>query len=218
MSKKNNKCMTNIHGKRIIDTSLDNAATYTNEIIIVVGYYGEQIRNYVGKKWKGASVKYVIQEKQKGLLNAIKCAQNSIEGEDFLLFLGDEIIVKSHHDWMIDAFYSNNAFAVCGLSFELNSERIKKTYCVHMCNGLINKLEEKPLRPKTNWMGTGNCIFNNRFFDYMQVGDEDCDKSFPDILQIAINRGEKVYGTVFCEKYYNINTREDYLEYMEEAL
>jgi len=218
ISSNNNKCMARVSGKCIIDASLDNAATYTDEIIIVIGYYGEQIRKHVGNRWKGVPVKYVFQETQKGLLDAMKYAESQIGESDFLLFLGDEILINSNHALMIDIYYQSNAFAVCGLVYEPNKERIKKTYCVHIHDGLINKLEEKPLQPETCWMGTGNCVFNSRIFEYINRLGASSDKSFPDILQAAINDGEKVYGTILCEKYFNINTKEDYLEYMEECL
>jgi len=210
--------MALINGKCVIDASLDNAAAYTDEIIVVVGYYGDQIRRHIGNRWRGKPVRYVFQEEQKGLLDAMKCAQSQIDGSEFILFLGDEILIRPNHFLMIDSFYRNRAFAVCGLVYEENKDRIKKTYCVHMNEKLINKLEEKPSRPETNWMGTGNCIFNSHFFDYIHQLDDGSNKSFPDVLQMAIDNGEKVYGTVLCEKYFNINTKEDYFEYMEEEL
>lgn len=67
-----------------------------DEIVIVVGYKAEDIINQYGTSFGGNRIQYVIQSEQHGLAHAIECSQKMIDG-DFLLMLGDEIMVNPRH-------------------------------------------------------------------------------------------------------------------------
>src|SRR3990170_2940342 len=95
LSIQNNKCMTKINGRPAIEYNLDNAVdSGVDEIIIVVGYRAEDIINYLGNKYKNKRLSYVIQWEQRGLVHAIECSKEALAGDDFMLLLGDEIMVN----------------------------------------------------------------------------------------------------------------------------
>ena len=66
------------------------------ELVFIVGYHDEQVRDYFGKgdKW-GVQIEYCSQRKQLGTANALKMAEDLIAG-DFLMMNGD--IIASHKD------------------------------------------------------------------------------------------------------------------------
>ena len=164
-----NKCMIEIEKKPLIEYSLDCAGqTNISEIVIVVGYKAEEIINTYGNSYNGKTIKYVIQPEQKGLVHAIECAKDTIGKEDFMLMLGDELMVKPKHSEMIKKYRQEDLFALCGIVNVEDKNLIKKTYAVIQGeDNRIFRLIEKPFNPTNNIMGTGNCVFKNEIFSYI---------------------------------------------------
>lgn len=213
-SRLHNKCMIPINGRPVIEYSLDCVArTDISEIVIVVGYRAEEIINYLGISCQNKKIKYVIQWEQRGLVHAIECAKETIAGEDFILLLGDEVLYAPRHQEMIDEFRNSGCFAMCGTLIVSDRNLIRRTYTfMQDDNNFIYRLVEKPRNPFNNMMGTGDCVFNNRIFDYIEVTPIHHDrkeKELPDLIQCAIDDGNSVKSFIICEKYSNINHPDD---------
>jgi dTDP-glucose pyrophosphorylase len=210
----NNKCMIPIKGRPVIEYSLNCAVdTDVDEIILVVGYRAEEIINTYGTEYKNKKIKYVIQWERKGLVHAIECAREAIAGDDFLLLLGDEVLVNPRHQAMVDEFRKNDLFIVCGVLTVENKELIRRTYTlIHDDNQIIYRLVEKPRNPFNHYMGTGDCVFRNGIFDYIDVTPihhERKEKELPDLIQCAIDDGKTVKSFMICDRYSNINSEDD---------
>ena len=214
LSAQNNKCMTKINGRPAIEYNLDNAVNAgVDEIIIVVGYRAEDIINYLGNKYKNKRLIYVIQWEQRGLVHAIECSKDALAGDDFMLLLGDEIMVNPRHHAMIEEFRKGEAFALCGILWVDNKELIRRTYTlIQDESNRIHRLIEKPRSPLNNYQGTGDCVFKNSLLNYIDVTPihhERNEKELPDLIQCAIDEGQVVKSFIICDKYTNINTKED---------
>jgi len=212
-----NKCMIEIKKKPLIEYSLDCAGqTNISEIVIVVGYKAEEIINTYGNSYNGKTIKYVIQPEQKGLVHAIECAKDTIGKEDFMLMLGDELMVKPKHSEMIKKYRQEDLFALCGIVNVEDKNLIKKTYAVIQGeDNRIFRLIEKPFNPTNNIMGTGNCVFKNEIFSYIlqtPINQKRGEKELPDLIQCAIDNGKIVKSFVICDKYFNLNLKEDIKE------
>jgi len=73
-----NKSMLKFNGRHLIEYSLETARlSRVDEIIIVVGYRAEDIVNRFGIKYENIKVRYVIQEEQRGLVNALEYTQKA---------------------------------------------------------------------------------------------------------------------------------------------
>ena len=213
-SQNRNKCMFPVQGRPVIEFSLDNAVEAgVDEIIIVVGYRAEDIINYLGNSYKGKTVKYVIQWEQKGLVHAIECAKETINGDDFMLLLGDEVLINPRHKEMISAYLHRKDFVTCGLVEVEDRDLIKKTYTITQdVQGNIFRLVEKPRQPLNNFMGTGDCVFSGKIFDYIDVTPIHHvrnEKELPDMIQCAIDDGKPVRSFIIADKYTNINCEDD---------
>ncbi|MBF0318699.1 MAG: nucleotidyltransferase family protein [Nitrospirae bacterium] len=217
LSAAHNKCMINIGGRPVIEYALERAVdTEVDEIVLVVGYKAEEIINAYGNIYKGTPIKYVIQWEQKGLVHAMECARDTIAGEDFLLLLGDELMVNPRHRQMIEEFNSSGVFGVCGILWVENTDLIKRTYTmIKDGTGRIYRLVEKPRTPLNNYMGTGSCVFKNEIFEYAAVTPihhQRKEKELPDLIQCAIDDGKTVKSFDICDRYANINSFVDLSE------
>lgn len=209
-----NKCMLLFWNNPLISYSLENSVlANVAEIVIVVGYQAEDIINHIGIRYKGTRIKYVIQKEQKGLVHAIECAQRELNGSDFMTFLGDEILIRPLHKEMVNKFYSSDVFVLCGTIIVNDKRIISKTYSVIQDkNQNIYRLIEKPQNPLNNIMGTGNCAFKNKIFDYIRetpINQKRGEKELPDLIQCAIDDGNIVQSFNIGTEYININTEED---------
>ena len=210
-----NKCMLKFGDKYLIQYSLDNAVKLdVTEIVIVVGYLAEQIINEFGNCYRGKKIRYAIQKQQKGLVDAISCAQNFIGGSDYILLLGDEFLSETEHEKMIEKFYKNNSFAICGMIEVEDRSQISKTYSIlyNNENAQILRLIEKPDFPQNNLMGTGNIVFKNQIFNYVDrapVNQNRGQKELADLIQCSIDDGKEVLYHKLSSKYVNVNTADD---------
>lgn len=212
-----NKCMLSLGGKALIEYSLDCAVRVdVDEIIIVVGYKAEDIINAYGIDYKGKRVKYVMQHDQRGLVHAVECSQEAIGGDDFMLLLGDEILINPKHQAMIEKFKSEGLFGICGVAWVEDTSRISKTYSiVQDGEQRIYRLIEKARKPLSSWMGTGNSVFRNEILTYIPqtpINQERGEKELPDLIQCAIDEGHVVKSFVICDRYANINSEDDLRE------
>ncbi|MEE9543847.1 MAG: nucleotidyltransferase family protein [Thermodesulfobacteriota bacterium] len=209
-----NKCMIEIKGKPVIEYSLDCAAgTDVDEIVIVVGYRADDIINAYGNRYGDKPVRYVIQWEQEGLVHAIECSKDALAGHDFMLLLGDEVLINPRHQAMLDEFRRVEPFALCGILHVADRDLIKRTYAlIRDDSGKVYRLIEKPHSPPNNIMGTGDCVFKNEILNYIDKTPKHHvrnQKELPDLIQCTIDDGRLVKTFSVCDKYTNINTLDD---------
>ena len=210
-----NKCMLPMFGRPLIEYSLENAVRAgASEIVVVVSYRAEQIINAYGIEYRGVRVQYVLQEDPKGLVHAIEVSEDAIAGEDFMLFLADEILWAPRHAEMVRKFEQDALAVICGVVKEPDPDEIRKTYAVieDDRDQRIYRLIEKPRNPPNQIRGTGNCIFRSRIFDYVPqtpINQNRHERELPDLIQCAIDDGLAVKSFDIGEGYVNINTTDD---------
>jgi dTDP-glucose pyrophosphorylase len=193
------------------------AALDISEIVIVVGYKAEDIINHFGIAFGSKRIRYVIQSEQKGLVHALECARTALNGEDFFLMLGDEVMQNPRRGEMIDFFRADGGlFGVCGILKVNDLDQIRRTYAlVQNDQHQIFRLIEKPRKPINEWQGTGHCIFRNRILEYIALTPmhhERGEKELPDLIQCCIDDGKVVRAFEVCDQYCNINSRDDLLK------
>ncbi len=116
LSDDKNKCMLPVRDKPLIEYSLDCAIQIdSSEIIIVIGYKGNEIVKHYGPSYRGRRIVYVEQNEQHGLVHAIECAKGAIGSEDFMLMLGDELMINPQHNNMMAIFETQRLFGICGI-------------------------------------------------------------------------------------------------------
>jgi glucose-1-phosphate thymidylyltransferase len=185
------KALLYVAGKPIISHILDDVVPLgASGIVLIVGYKGDLIEDYVRKHYPDVNVEFVEQEERKGIGHAINLTRELADtGEPLLIILGDTIlksdlaaVVKSQTNVLgVKEVDDPRRFGVCELS-----------------NGFITRLVEKPKDPPSNLalVGLYYLLDSKPLFAALE---EEIDQGImnhgeyqiTDALQIMIDKGEK---------------------------
>lgn len=83
------KPMLKVAGKNLIEHKIDALPSEVDEIILVVGYFGDQIKNFFGDSYKGRKIKYV-EDTLEGTGKALFNAMRLLKGK-FISMMGDDL-------------------------------------------------------------------------------------------------------------------------------
>jgi len=112
-----------------------------------------------GKKW-GMKFEYVMQEKPRGIAHAVLCAEDYVGKEDFVLYLGDNLLERGIKE-LVDDFRR----AKPNSAISLIPVKEPRHFGVAVVKGdSIISLEEKPKKPKSNLAIVGVYIFDSNVF------------------------------------------------------
>src|SRR3989344_692149 len=151
------KPMLKINNKPILEYKLNALPEEITEVIFVIGYLGDVIKNYFGDFYNGRKIKYVVQERIEGSGAALHLAKNILK-DRFLVMMGDDLYHKDdlkniiNHDLAVLAYEVDNPtqFGVI--------EKDTKNY-------LINIIE-KPKESENKLVNIGVYMLNKIFFNY----------------------------------------------------
>ena len=108
----NTKCMLKVNGVRLIDRALDCLSSIgLSRIILVVGYKGDNVKEYVGNSYKGVDIVYVdnpIYDKTNNIYS-LYLAKDWLLKEDTLLLESDLIYEPSVVERIVSNPYPNLA-------------------------------------------------------------------------------------------------------------
>ncbi|MDM7915794.1 MAG: sugar phosphate nucleotidyltransferase [Candidatus Eisenbacteria bacterium] len=86
------KALINVAGRPILAHILDGLiGEGVEKVIVVVGYRGDRIRDYVGRRY-GSAVEFVEQPEPLGLGHAVYLASERVGGGPIVIVLGDTIV------------------------------------------------------------------------------------------------------------------------------
>lgn len=107
---------------------------------------------------KKANLTYIVQDKPLGLAHAVKVAKSYLGDDDFIMYLGDNLIKYNLSD-MINDFKKHNAHANILLK-EVENPALFGVAIVDSSKNIIVELEEKPKNPKSNLALVGVYLFS----------------------------------------------------------
>ena len=139
------------------------AETGINEIAIIIGGIGSnKVREYYGNGEKfGVKITYIEQDEPKGIAHAIKLSQEFVNGEKFLVFLGDNIIQKSITEFVKN--FKNSDYDATILLCEVDNP--SRFGIADVSDGKILKITEKPKNPNSNLAVTGIYLLTPKIFE-----------------------------------------------------
>lgn len=151
------KPLIEVSGKPIIEHILDALPEEIDEVIIVIGYKGQMIKDRLGDSYGGKKLIYVHQWMAAGTAHALSVARPFLKGR-FLFMYGDDIhgaealkeTVKHQYSILAAPHPEPSKFGV----IEKNED------------GSLKRLVEKPLNPASNLVSTGGIMLDERIFDY----------------------------------------------------
>ena len=205
ITKGSNKCLLTINDRSIVSHNVKNLCAL-DEI--------DEIIRDLGLKCNNKKITYCVQKKQKGLINALESAIENIQGNDFFMVLGDEMILKNHYQEAIKKFNSSKVSSLIGIILVDDITNVKKTYTFKIDEeGNMTSFVEKPVYPFNNYMGTGNVIFRRDVLDLLAevpVNPIRGEKELVDLFNLILEKERSIGSFVVGDAYFNINTIEDF--------
>ncbi len=186
------KPMIPLAGKPILEYTilgLKNAGI--NEILLIVGYKEDIIREYFGDGKDKFSIKieYIIQKEQLGTGHAVSFAKDFVKDEPFLLMYGDLMIDSMIFKEVIEKFKETKTEGLISL-LEVNNPQDYGIISLKS-NGFVEKITEKPV-PELNLGNLANAgiyIFDPLIFKAVKKTEKSIrgEYEFTDSMQILIN-------------------------------
>ena len=112
LTQNNTKCMVKVNGLSLIDRALTQLSQLDlSRVIIVIGYKGENLRNYIGNEYKGLKIEYIenpVYDKTNNIYS-LSLAKQELQEDDTLLIESDLIFEESLLNKLINSNYPNLA-------------------------------------------------------------------------------------------------------------
>jgi len=123
-----------------------------NELVVVIGYRGEEIREHYGRSFEGVPISYVEQRERLGLAHAISRADGLIE-DDFVVHNGDNV-VSGNLSEVVDRQRSGADATL--LVDRVTREEARETGVLDLDgDGRVRRIVEKPDEPPSTLVTTG---------------------------------------------------------------
>lgn len=151
------KQLVEVAGKPLIDYVLEELPDSIDEIIIVVGYKADMIRDHLGESYKGKKIRYVHQWMPAGTAHALSLARPFLSGK-FLVMNTDDIMGA---EAIKEALQYDLAILVAP-----HDEPHKFGVVKVRENGTLEEIQEKPAEPASNLVSTGVMVLDERIFSY----------------------------------------------------
>lgn len=181
------KPLLRINGKPILEHIVSRLPDTIHEIILVVGYLGDKIRDYCGSEFLGKKVSYVEQEEKSGTYHALKlCEPLVVKGEKFLVLYADDIHGKNGIE---NCLQCERAILVK----EVEDPRRFGVVRLNM-DSSIGEIIEKPENPPSNLVSTGVLLLDSNIFDYEADANPNGEYYLTDALSEMIKDGHKVFA------------------------
>ena len=151
------KPMLKIKGKPILEHKINALPRAVDEVIIVIGYRGDQVMDYFKKSFAGKKIRYFFQTKLNGTGGALYLVKSVLK-ERFLVMMGDDLYHKKDvrrimkHDLSVLAHEVDNS----GNFGVLEANR----------KGYLVDIVERPKNSKNNLVNTALYSLNSKFFEY----------------------------------------------------
>ncbi len=189
--------------------SLKNAGI--TDIGIIVGDTYKDIEDAVGdgSTW-GIKVTYLRQEAPLGLAHAVKISEEFMAGEDFVMYLGDNMIM-SGVDEFIDDFKKTKPSASILLAHVSNPSQFG---VAELSGEKVVRLEEKPKQPKSDLALVGVYLFSKDIFKAVNSikPSKRNELEITDAIQWLIENKFSVHSTIIKGWWKDTGKLEDMLE------
>ena len=183
------KPMIPISGKPLLEHSiLSLKEVGITEILIIVGYKEEIIKNYFGEGLPKFNVKieYATQSEHLGTAHAVNCAKYFVGNDDFFLMYGDLLTDPNVYKEVLETYKKSSCAGLISL-FEVDNPQ--EYGIISLDNeAYVEKITEKPSIEANlgNLANAGIFIFNSTIFKAIELTELSIrnEYEFTDSMQI----------------------------------
>jgi len=158
-----NKHLIPLGNRPMIFYGIENlVAAGVKEIAIVIRENDNLIQRVIGdgSRWK-INLKYIIQKELLGVGNALKISKDFVGDDPFILYLGDNIVLKEDLQKSVNKFSEEKLNALLMLAEIDNPQRFGVP---EIADGRIIKVEERPMRAKSKFAVAGAYLYDHNAF------------------------------------------------------
>ncbi|TMT86955.1 nucleotidyl transferase [Haloterrigena sp. H1] len=198
--------------EHVFDALVDADIT---EITVVVGYGRTHVQSHFGSTYRGASIDYIIQDKQLGSGHALLKTEPEVSGPQLVLN-GDQLVEQGLIEDVREA-HNNDAIATLGL---VRDGDIANYGGVILEDGEhVSEIVERPHDDRSYHLNAGVYAFEPEIFEYLRGPEPQFNEySLVDGIANAIDAGETVRGVNSDGFWYDATYPWDLLEVTETLL
>lgn len=152
------KPLISVAGRPVLEHIIDALPEEIDEVILVVGYKADMIKNYFGDSYKSRCIKYVHQWMPAGTAHALSMTAPLLNEGRFVLICGDDLhgaeAFKKALSYPLSILAATHPDPSLFGVIELNED------------GTLASIIEKPDIPPTNLISTGAMVLDTRIFQY----------------------------------------------------
>jgi len=187
-----NKHMLPIANKPMLLYGLEHLKSAgIKEVAVIIGPIREGVTEVLGDGSRfGLDITYISQPEPLGLAHTVLLSEKYMNGEPFVMYLGDNLLKQGVHDF-VKTFLKRNADCVVGVCPVTD---ISRYGIVELENGRAKRLVEKPKSSTSNLALVGVYVFGNGIFDAAKTikpsGRNELE--ITDAIQVLVSMGKKV--------------------------
>lgn len=151
------KPLVEVGGKPLLDHIVDALPTAVDELIIVVGYLGNMIKEHCGSEFHGKKVTYVEQVEQNGTARALWLCKDLLRGRFLFMFADD---IHGRNDIARVTSYSRGMLTMTSDTPERFGVIVRNP------DGTLAEMIEKPTHPPSNLVSTGVMVLDDSIFKF----------------------------------------------------
>lgn len=181
------------------------------EVGLVVGDTRTEIEQAVGDGSAfGLDITYIRQEEPLGLAHAVLQAETFLAGDDFVMFLGDNLIEGGLRD-LVDAFTYERPAAQLLLQHVDDPHRFGVAV---LDDGRISRLVEKPAQPPSDLALVGVYLFTAQIIDAVHAISPSArgELEITDAIQHLVDAGGDVRATTLDGWWLDTGKKDDLLD------
>ena len=157
-----------VANKPVLEYAIDDLREAgITDIGVVLGKTGRnEIQEFLGDgSAYGVDITYIVQGEPLGLAHAAGCAEQFVDGDDFVMYLGDNILNQS-----ISSLVSSYEAGVYGAGIALQEVDNPHQFGIAAVDdeGNVTELDEKPDEPSSNLALIGIYVFSPVVFDAIE--------------------------------------------------
>ena len=183
-----------------------------NIAVIIGGNNSQKVKEFYGDGNKfGVDIIYIQQDEPKGIAHAVGLCEEFIDNEKFVVFLGDNILLRDISDYVKKFDRVNDAAKI--LLCEVSNPT--QFGIADISNdGTIKKIMEKPKNPPTNLAVIGIYFFTPKIFQIIKKLKPSWrnELEITDALQIMLEDKEKISYEIITNYWKDTGTIEDILD------
>ncbi len=161
LTDKTPKPLLKVAGKPILEHNLYRLPSQVKEVILVVNYLKEQIKDYFGEEFGGKKISYIEQKEMLGTAHALWTCKDYLKNEKFIAMNGDD-------------FYCQEDMLKC-VDYDLSilAKEVKRPGRFDIIktdkNYFLKDIVENSPGENGNLINIGFYVLNKKLFDYKMI-------------------------------------------------